>query len=46
MRKLIDIPDDVCNQLQHICIDDKTNPKKFIEEHIKHEVKKRVQKIK
>lgn len=41
MRKLIDIPEDIYNQLQHICIDEKTNPKNWIEELIKREVKKR-----
>jgi hypothetical protein len=46
MRKLIDIPEDIYNQLQHICIDKKTNPKKWIEELIKREVKERGQKIK
>lgn len=41
MRKLIDIPEDTYKQLQHICIDESTNPKNWIEGLIKREVKKR-----
>ena len=46
MRKLIDLPEDVYEKLQHICVDEKTNPKNFIEELVKREVKERGQKIK
>ena len=40
MRKLIDIPKDVFKNLQHICVDDGTNPKRWIEELIKNEVER------
>ena len=32
MRKLIDIPEDIYKNLQHICIDEGTNPKNWIEQ--------------
>ena len=43
MRKRIqiDIPEDIYKQIQHISIDDGTNPKNWIEELIKREVTKR-----
>lgn len=39
-RKLIDIPEDVYKKIQHLCIDLKTNPKKWIEDLIIREVKR------
>lgn len=41
MRKLIDIPEDIYKNLQHICIDEGTNPKNWIENLIVNEVKKK-----
>jgi len=41
MRKLIDIPDDILKQIQHIAIDEDTNTKKWIEKLIINEVIRR-----
>lgn len=41
MRKLIDIPEDIYKNLQHICIDEGTNPKNWIENLVTNEVKKK-----
>lgn len=41
MRKLIDIPDDVYKKVQHLSIDENTNPKNWIENLIILEVQKR-----
>ncbi len=41
MRKLIDIPDDIFKQLQHVAIDEDMNPKKWIEKLIISEVVRR-----
>lgn len=35
MRKLIDIPDEIYRKLKHICVDNDTNPKNWIEDLIK-----------
>jgi hypothetical protein len=44
MRKLIDIPEDIYKKLQHICIDEGTNPKNWIENLVVNEVKKKSKK--
>lgn len=41
MRKLIDIPDIIYKKIQHISVDENTNPKKWIENLIDCEIKKR-----
>lgn len=41
MRKLIDIPDSTYKKIQHIAVDENTNPKKWIENLIDCEIKKR-----
>lgn len=40
MKKIVDIPEDVMIKIQHICVDEKTNPKKWIEKLIINEVNK------
>ncbi len=41
MRKLIDIPEDIYKKLQHLVIDEGTNPKNWIENLVTNEVKKK-----
>lgn len=41
MRNLIDIPKNIYKNLQHICIDEETNPKNWIENLVVNEVKKK-----